>query len=521
MEARLLLWLARLNLGTLVNLAWIEHCTDRKAPRSPEAHNRTDIVNFLSTVVWSNNVLASVREEPTLTGVREADSICPDWERSTALAGLAQTRCIIWLLEGPGRGCFQGTEIVVADRWRNFCWQNNLDRNLPLGLISHEDSLTFLRNLGRACGVSTLDDILATTLEDGLQTIAPPMCPPDEPDDWGDASDAILFAIQGRDEVLTDYIDLAPPLPPPLQCNAVTDLVAAGDVTQDWAERPKLIEHVMTEFVRTSSPDAARAWSTWCNKRSYEGRIHWGSARDWDAEDLVEFLQEAYGDEVPPDGIPTRWPWDGKRARLASVLRALMWQYEWVRDKWLAVRRHSTGIPDTQWEYAHSSETLSAMLRYVGVTFAKHPLLQSYDENYGNDPNSYGPSAPAQPQGGAPRAADAQAATTGKLRPGRWGRVGMTVSARTESPSPRTVSPTLSLPTSPRTEEGGGTPATHGQPGDMAGDKSDSNNPGPTGHAAARPEAPRPADTPPGLRRRLRGRRRPCPSPTRLVRRQS
>ena len=168
MEARQLLWFARLNLGTLVNLAWSEYCTDRRAPRSPEAHNKTDIVHFLSTVVWSDNVFASVREEPTLAGVRDSEPISPNWDRGTALAGLAQSRCIRWLLEGPGRDFFQDAEIDVASRWRNFSQQNDLDRNLPLGLVSHGDSLAFLRSLGRACGTSTLDDILARTLEDGL-----------------------------------------------------------------------------------------------------------------------------------------------------------------------------------------------------------------------------------------------------------------------------------------------------------------------------------------------------------------
>jgi len=167
--ARSLLWYARLNMGSLVNLAWWEYCEDRRAPLSPEAHNRSDIVHFLSTVVWSTGV---PEEEPTLTGVRDTGSISPDWDRGAALAGLAQTRCIIWLLEGNGQWFLQKSDVDVATRWQNFSQQNNLE-HLVLGLISHEDSLEFLRSLGRVAGADSLDSILARALADGMQVIAP------------------------------------------------------------------------------------------------------------------------------------------------------------------------------------------------------------------------------------------------------------------------------------------------------------------------------------------------------------
>ena len=91
-----------------------------------------------------------------------------------------------------------------------------------------------------------------------------------------------------------------------------------------------------------------------------------------------------------------------KRARLAAVVHYLLWQHEWVRDKWFAFRRHCPGIPDTQREGAHNKDTLAGLLRFIGVTYESHPLLKLYHENY-KDPSSSGPQVPAQLQRGEPQ----------------------------------------------------------------------------------------------------------------------
>ena len=113
---------------------------------------------------------------------------------------------------------------------------------LPLlGLISHEDSLEFLRSLGRAAGAEALDAILARALAEGLQVLAPPIIPPDEQANWCDDADAIGFAIECQEEVLTSYTDLAAPTPAPLLNRVVADLTAAGGVPQDWMEKLRQI----------------------------------------------------------------------------------------------------------------------------------------------------------------------------------------------------------------------------------------------------------------------------------------
>ena len=85
--------------------------------------NRTDILHFLGTFAWASG---NPEDEPSLTGVLDAGTISPDWDKETAQAGLAQVRCITWLLEGEGQGFFRRGDINVVTRWRNYCLEQDL-----------------------------------------------------------------------------------------------------------------------------------------------------------------------------------------------------------------------------------------------------------------------------------------------------------------------------------------------------------------------------------------------------------
>ena len=118
--------------------------------------------------------------------------------------------------------------------------------------------------------------------------------------------------------------DLEPPPPPALAVRDTAALVAAPEVARTLFLRT--IQQALVSYARDFHPELDLAWERYAaahgSNVAVTGPVH--LEHSWQAGDLVPFLGSLYGREIPENGLPAAYCWDGRRWAAARVVAHLV-----------------------------------------------------------------------------------------------------------------------------------------------------------------------------------------------------
>ena len=104
------------------------------------------------------------------------------------------------------------------------------------------------------------------------------------------------------------------------------------------------IYHMMSDCVRRLHQDIEGLWRSHVRRwqpgpgaetRDISAQL---DPRAWHHNKCAEFLEAVYGDDIPLDGVPGQYPWNGRRAALGHLLG------------WLTGARDRPGASSTEQE---------------------------------------------------------------------------------------------------------------------------------------------------------------------------
>ena len=199
--------------------------------------------------------------------------------------------------------------------------------------------------------------------------------------------------------ILRDVVPTVPPAGPALRSRRTLALIAAEpvDPKRRGGRYDRHINHAVVDFVRRIHQDIEGLWRQYVRQwqdgvdadtRDISTQLN---PRTWHHGKCAEFLEAVYGEEIPPDGLPTRFPWNGRRGALGHLLGWLTGARDrldapTLRPAWAAFL--GDAATDVGVDPLRHSEDV--MLRFLAEQRIHHlgvPRLQEYQASPLTDPH--------------------------------------------------------------------------------------------------------------------------------------